>query len=379
MVQVALYVEIILICFCILGLILYKTQTVMGRYQEKRALSLVLLLAIISTGMECLSYVVDGQSFYCARVFNQAFNTGFFVVSIIVAFYWFFFIRFMLNLDCVALSKKNFLFSIPMVVGVILGAMSLEAEWVFYIDDLNVYHRGPLYLPYIACCYFYVGFAFILSFRRYLMKRYYLDRDLYFSLSTFGIFPFVGVIVEIYLEKIPTTSPSIALALLLTFLTLQTRKISTDPLTGLNNRMQLHRFLVDICHRNLDGKLLYMFVIELNDYKRIVEKHGHVEGDRALIFVADVIREVCGPQGYFICRYGGDEFEVVALLNDDSEAEAVCDAISNSLREKSENLSYVLSARIGYAFKVDRTNIAEFFRQADKRLHSKKFMYLALK
>lgn len=379
MVQVALYVEIILICFCILGLILYKTQTVMGRYQEKRALSLVLLLAILSTGFEGLGYAVDGQTFYCARIFNQAFNTGFFVVSIVVAFYWFFFIRFMLDLDCVALSKKNFLLCIPMIVGVILGAMSLQAEWVFYIDDLNYYRRGPLYIPYVICSYFYVGYAFVLSFRRYLMKRYYLDRDLYFSLSAFGIFPFIGVIAEIYLVKIPTTSPSIALALLLTFLTLQTRKISTDPLTGLNNRMQLHKFLVNICHRNLDGKLLYLFVIELDDFKHIVYKHGHVEGDRALVLTADSIREVCGPLGYFICRYGGDEFEVVALLNEDSEAEVLCEAIRAKMREKSENLMYGLSARIGYAFKVDRTNIAEFFRKADQRLHEKKNSFLAFK
>ena len=66
-----------------------------------------------------------------------------------------------------------------------------------------------------------------------------------------------------------------------------------------------------------DGKL-YLFMIDMNRFKRINDTFGHVEGDKAILMTADALREACSElhRKIVIARYGGDEFALVAELEE---------------------------------------------------------------
>ena len=85
---------------------------------------------------------------------------------------------------------------------------------------------------------------------------------------------------------------------------------SEDPLTGLLNRRAFtEKLLSRLIDRPAGDTHLHVFLVDLDDFKRINDTYGHATGDRLLTAVADVLRQSINGSGT-ICRAGGEEFLV---------------------------------------------------------------------
>jgi len=89
------------------------------------------------------------------------------------------------------------------------------------------------------------------------------------------------------------------------------RQAITDPLTGLHNR----RFLYDALPRELararrTGAPIAVLMIDIDNFKRVNDVHGHTAGDRVLQEVARAIKTTIRGSD-LSCRYGGEEIVVV--------------------------------------------------------------------
>ncbi len=68
----------------------------------------------------------------------------------------------------------------------------------------------------------------------------------------------------------------------------------TDPLTGLANRRALEQgFAREAAREARTGRPFALLVVDLDHFKRLNDEQGHKAGDRALVEVADVLREPC--------------------------------------------------------------------------------------
>ena len=88
----------------------------------------------------------------------------------------------------------------------------------------------------------------------------------------------------------------------------------SDYLTGLYNRRELTRVLkqeISRCLRYEDK--FQVIVFDLDNFKRVNDTYGHVEGDRFLVEFSSILRE-SNRKSDFIFRYGGDEF-ILLLVN----------------------------------------------------------------
>src|SRR5471030_3334654 len=98
---------------------------------------------------------------------------------------------------------------------------------------------------------------------------------------------------------------------------------SHDMLTGLANR-GLFQDIIDqelaLCQRN--GACLSVLYIDLNDFKKINDEHGHATGDKLLLAVAERFR-VTLRKSDLAARLGGDEFAVVLVNTPEEEAQHV--------------------------------------------------------
>ena len=87
------------------------------------------------------------------------------------------------------------------------------------------------------------------------------------------------------------------------------REASTDSLTGLPNRLALTRQLRNRAKR---GHPYAIYLLDLNDFKPVNDRHGHRAGDALLRALAGRLTDTLGAAEVY--RLGGDEFVVVSAL-----------------------------------------------------------------
>jgi diguanylate cyclase (GGDEF)-like protein len=89
-------------------------------------------------------------------------------------------------------------------------------------------------------------------------------------------------------------------------------------------------------------------MLDLDDFKRVNDTHGHVAGDRALLRVADLLRQHL-PASAAVCRAGGEEF-LAAFKSASTEA---CD-VAARLCTAIEDSGSAITASIGVATAAGR-------------------------
>lgn len=112
----------------------------------------------------------------------------------------------------------------------------------------------------------------------------------------------------------------------------------TDPVTGLTN----HRFFQDRLRQELTEAQsheypLSIIMLDVDHFKAFNDEHGHPAGDRLLAQIADLMGNFVERNGFFVSRYGGEEF--VMILPKVGSLEAL--DIAEKLRKKVENFSFL--------------------------------------
>ena len=107
---------------------------------------------------------------------------------------------------------------------------------------------------------------------------------------------------------------------------------SHDPLTGAVNRLVLGDRLAQAFARRLrHGGHTFLAVVDVDRFKLLNDVHGHAAGDQVLVAVAQRLQTAVRSHDT-VARVGGDEFVVVAELDDESEpAEALLDRLQEAL------------------------------------------------
>ena len=149
-----------------------------------------------------------------------------------------------------------------------------------------------------------------------------------------------------------------------------------DPLTGLPNRaLFMDRLHLGMQQAQRRQKLLGVGMIDLDGFKEVNDRLGHISGD-------NLLREVAGRfasnlrQGDTVARLGGDEFGLVlADLRDVAEAESVVLRLLNSLNAPFplEGESMRVSASLGLTlYPLDDVTSQDLLRHADVALYQAK-------
>lgn len=152
----------------------------------------------------------------------------------------------------------------------------------------------------------------------------------------------------------------------------------TDPLTGLLNRRawqeRLHQALAEARRR---GERVAVGLLDLDDFKAVNDRFGHLAGDKVLIALAGRLRGVLRDAD-ILARLGGDEFALgFPLLRDEQEIAVIGERLTAALLapyELAAERMIALGASLGLAFFPDHGETAEeLLERADQALyHAKK-------
>ncbi|MFN7642955.1 MAG: diguanylate cyclase [Burkholderiales bacterium] len=146
------------------------------------------------------------------------------------------------------------------------------------------------------------------------------------------------------------------------------RLATIDVLTGLRTR----RGFVDEARRLLgDGGRPVLLMLDLDRFKQVNDRHGHVSGDRVLVQFARLLREHA-PASSVIGRHGGEEFCLLLPQASPDEGHAHAQRLCDAVRSASFGLSMPVTVSIGVASAADGATLEALLLAADRRLYSAK-------
>lgn len=160
------------------------------------------------------------------------------------------------------------------------------------------------------------------------------------------------------------------------------KKAFEDELTCIPNRSYLNYHLNETwAECMLYNKVIALFIIDIDNFKKYNDYWGHSKGDECLIKIANCIKEIQTERKDVFGRYGGEEFiYYTADINYDQALE-----LGNLIRTKVENLymkytsddnSSVVTISVGGILgkPSNLTNISNMIQFADKELYKAKNM-----
>ena len=144
----------------------------------------------------------------------------------------------------------------------------------------------------------------------------------------------------------------------------------TDPLTGLPNRRAFAAALAGAITRTSGtGDPLAVAVVDVDHFKTINDLHGHDEGDRVLVALADMLKSQAAGRG-MAARHGGEEFVVLLPGATLEEARLQCEFMRQSVGLLPIGLP--VSVSIGVATHRRGDAAEDLFRRADQALYEAK-------
>jgi len=145
-----------------------------------------------------------------------------------------------------------------------------------------------------------------------------------------------------------------------------------DALTGLHNRRYFHETLVrEVARAHRYTRNLALIIFDLDDFKAINDRIGHLSGDGVLAEAAERILQVVRSAD-IACRVGGDEFAVILPESRLRDADQLYARLRTALSSKPVGQAGPLTMSAGVAeLQADDDAIA-FFQRADHALYGAK-------
>ena len=151
-----------------------------------------------------------------------------------------------------------------------------------------------------------------------------------------------------------------------------TRAATVDAVTGLYNRRYFEaQIQAEVQRARRQQQDLALLMVDIDDFKRINDTLGHLEGDRALRDVANLLRR--GVRIFDLCaRYGGEEFAILMPGATRHVALQVAERIRRAIQDRSLQSVAPMTVSVGVGFLEPDHTEEDLIGAADKALMSAK-------
>jgi len=147
------------------------------------------------------------------------------------------------------------------------------------------------------------------------------------------------------------------------------KEAQLDSLTGVLNAGTGRKLIEHRLNHKEPGYYNAIFLMDIDDFKKINDSRGHMTGDEVLKSFALLLKETFFP-GDVVYRLGGDEFVVFVenMRDPDKEVEVIMNRFFKNLREKQNTYPY-LSSSVGIYVTNEEEGFIEYYQNMDKALY----------
>jgi diguanylate cyclase (GGDEF)-like protein len=145
-----------------------------------------------------------------------------------------------------------------------------------------------------------------------------------------------------------------------------------DALTGLHNRRYFHETLArEVSRAQRYGRQLALIVFDLDDFKAVNDRIGHLSGDAVLAETAVRVQEAVRSAD-IACRVGGDEFAVILPESSTHDADQLYHRLRGAVSSRPVGQAGRLFVSAGTAELKPDDDPTTFFERADEALYRAK-------
>ncbi len=272
---------------------------------------------------------------------------------------------------------NRFLILLPVLLSIVVMVITYVINPKMLIDE-NFKTTGLFDFLFVCVPYLILIVVIIYELKKAVRENDSIEKRKHLYVGFFPIMVVLGGLLQILLmPTLPGFCFSCTIFMLIFFIQSLDDTVSTDPLTKLNNRGQLNRYVSQESNLRIEGKQTYIIMMDINYFKQINDTYGHSEGDRALIILSNALVQAVRSKSMpmFLARYGGDEFIIIAHPREESEI----DSLKNSIREilsdlcQKDNKDYVISVGIGIEkLREENDSFSKCMQRADAKLYEDK-------
>lgn len=359
----------------LLGIVLMVTMLVANKWRwkekdnENRYIINMMILIIISCLADPFIFTADGKPGLLNRIIVVGGNTWLFSANLLTGYTWILFLEEHLN----GQIDKRHLIALKIVVGygLCMLAINLFTPIVFEVDENNVYERQGLFIYYVVVIALFLVDS-LLDYAKISSEGGHLK---FFPIWAYVIPLVVGIVLQSVFYGISMVWPAAAISVAGVMNSIQNELIFRDKLTGLYNRYYLDNLKTEL--NRVKNTTFAVMMIDVNDFKSINDKYGHVIGDQALKETSDILVQSIGTSGTVI-RYAGDEFVIILNAKDEG---LISKKVENILLgfdrfNATGKREYDLSISIGYdVFDLKITSMDKILADVDKNMYKDKEQY----
>ena len=267
--------------------------------------------------------------------------------------------------------------AIPFAASFVLLVVSLFNGMIVSTQDGIHVTNGQLYdlLPF--CSFLYFVAIVSVSVARAVKHPSPATVRSAIGVSVLIVFLTVWTLLDAHFESITILPIAIFSVILFLFIDAQQSGVYTDALTGLNNRRKAEEYLESHRATLSESSPLFLFVGDINSFKKINDGYGHAEGDAALTIFARAVKKVVPEPNGFAARFGGDEFLWVwrPQKNAGVDPDQIIADIREELNVQCEEgqKPYLVTISVGYVRCTDPgETINSYVKEADRLMYLEK-------
>ena len=371
------YVQTNLICLILLvGLVTLLNRKKGAIPAQQLAFIRLIMCTIIICVSDIFAWTCNGKVFPGARLIIELSNMIYFGSITWTCFAWLNYVNIFIHPLDYNHKKRMVVRVIPAVIMTLIAVLNPLTHWFFSLDSSNVYARGNGVIIHWLISWGYLFYATGLTLHRIRVSKTKLERKQFYPLFSFIVLPVIGAVCQMIFYGMTATQCGITLSIIMIGFGTLREQISSDTLTGLNNRKALENYLSNRLQKQ--GQQFSVIFCDIDHFKTINDTLGHAKGDLALKQAAEALRQACGraPEPLFLCRYGGDEFVICGV----DIADETVDVFAENLREELEIMNTQFSGEhpidisIGFAsgFCNSEDDVEVLIHKADTSMYETK-------
>ena len=264
-------------------------------------------------------------------------------------------------------GKYFFLYYLPLIINALIYTLAFipatKAYVVYYVPSKDGLLFNGGYIRYSSHIISGLYLIFLLYFSFTQINSKHIGHGV--TILSCSLFVVLAVVIESFFNPngdIELLNNTIAVSALVYYLYLYIERTQIDTLTGLFNR-ETYYHDVEKMNRSITGVIQF----DMNGLKYINDNFGHMEGDKALATIANVISN-SAKRNMYVYRLGGDEY--IILCHNGSENDII--ETVTKFKELLKKTDYYCSYGYSYRSKDKTVSVEDLLKEAEKKMYEDK-------